>query len=92
MIRRSRIETCADVMKAIRDENNSAITTHLMNKANLSWTALKQNLADLLLVGYVQKTWDTRYSLTETGSVWLQSYELLFHDMFSVKKDNPVEA
>jgi predicted transcriptional regulator len=68
--RRSRLETKYDILKAIKQEGE-ARPTHIMYKANVSWTVMQNFLEELesqMLISVVpQHSGHKKYALTEKG-------------------------
>jgi predicted transcriptional regulator len=68
--RRSRFETKYDILKAIKQEGE-ARPTHIMYKANVSWTIMKEFLEELesqnLVSAVQQRSGHKKYVLTAKG-------------------------
>lgn len=63
---RSRWEIILDVLKAIQEESK-AKKTRIMQKAYLDWRNFERYFAFLLDEGFIERTQDVRYRLTEKG-------------------------
>jgi len=75
-LRRSQLETRIDMLRAVRDGAEGP--TQVMYKANLSWSALQENLASLLSTGLLAEEKfgsRRRYILTEKGTKVLRDFE-----------------
>ena len=53
-MRRSKLETCIDILDALA-RHNSLKTTHLMNKANVNFIVLKKHLDFLIEQGAIEE-------------------------------------
>jgi predicted transcriptional regulator len=53
VLRRSQTEMSADCLRAIREEGGKALPTHIMYRANLSWTVLRGYLRELEKTGLI---------------------------------------
>ncbi len=88
MIRRSRLETYFDVLKAI--DNGTDILTRIMHEVNLSWISIC-NVFDSLIKGDFirahKKKRSTRYYITEKGKNAL-SYHLKSLEGLTVVSEN----
>jgi predicted transcriptional regulator len=83
MVRRSRLEICFDVLKAIN--NGTDKPTRIMYETNLSWTSVCSVFDALINSGFIrEEKWRSskRYHITEKGrnalSYHLKSLEGLF--------------
>ena len=77
-VRRSQLETRMDMLRAVHDGAEGP--TQVMYKANLSWSALQENLAKLLAVGLLSEEKlgsRRRYVLTEKGMGVLRNFDLI---------------
>jgi predicted transcriptional regulator len=63
---RSRWEIILDVLKAIQ-EDNKAKKTRIMQRAYLDWRNFDRYFSFLLEEGFIKRTPDTYYRLTEKG-------------------------
>lgn len=63
---RSRWEIILDVLKAIQEENK-AKKTRIMQRAYLDWRNFDRYFSFLLEEGFIERTPDTCYRLTEKG-------------------------
>lgn len=77
--RRSRLETKHDILRAIQREGE-ARPTHIMYKANVSWTVMQDFLKGLesqsLITIVSQRSGHNTYTLTEKGIECLQTLVL----------------
>lgn len=74
--RRSTLETCLDILKAIK--SGSSTSTTIMYNANVSWEALQDNLKILCLAGLVSSYGNKnrrKYVITPKGERLVISYE-----------------
>ncbi len=74
-LRRSKLETSVDVLRVIAE--GAVKPTHIMYRANLSWTAMQYYLTSLMARGLVTLNGDEgrkNYQLTERGYTLLQDY------------------
>lgn len=75
-IRRSQLETRIDMLRAVHEGAEGP--TQVMYKANLSWSALQDNLTKLLAVGLLSEEKigsRKRYVLTGKGMEVLRNFE-----------------
>jgi predicted transcriptional regulator len=80
--RRSKMETYCDIVKAIGA--GAEKPTHIMYRANLSWTVMQGYIKDLEAQGLVasQETDGKRlYKLTEKGFLLLKQYVSIKEDL-----------
>lgn len=80
--RRSRIETFFDVLCTIGSGNEKP--THIMYKANLSWTVMQLYTNSLIrkgLVVFEESDGKKRYRLTEKGRQIMQQYLSIKEDL-----------
>ncbi len=73
--RRSKLETSVDVLRVIAE--GATKPTHIMYKANLSWTAMQYYLTSLFTRGLITLAGNEgrkQYQLTEKGSALLEDY------------------
>lgn len=85
--RRSQLETRIDMLRAVRDGAEGP--TQVMYKANLSWSALQENLTSLLTVGLLTEEKfgnRRRYLLTEKGSEALHSFDAVLEQIAGTPK------
>lgn len=81
-VRRSPLETKIDMLKAIHEGAEGP--TQVMYKANLSWSALQDNLSQLLAVGLLREEKfgsRRRYLLTEKGMAILRNFEVVLEQI-----------
>jgi len=74
--RRSTLETCLDILRAIGE--GSSTSTTIMYNANVSWEAMQDNLKILVLAGLVFEFGNKnrkKYIVTEKGKRLVISYE-----------------
>ena len=80
--RRSRMETYCDIVKAIG--GGAEKPTHIMYKANLSWTVMQSYIKDLETQGLVvssESDGKRLYRLTEKGFALLRQYQSIKEDL-----------
>ena len=74
--RRSTLETCLDILRAIK--SGSSTSTTIMYNANVSWEAMQDNLRVLnmagLIIAYGNKN-RKKYAITPKGERLVVSYE-----------------
>jgi predicted transcriptional regulator len=74
--RRSTLETCLDILRAIKSGSSSSTT--IMYNANVSWEAMQDNLKILGLAGLVSADGSKnrrKYQITPKGERLVASYE-----------------
>jgi predicted transcriptional regulator len=74
--RRSRIETLFDILRAI--DGGYEKPTHIMYRANLSWTVMQDCISSLVKKGLITDASDNgkkRYRLTEKGKRSIEEYQ-----------------
>jgi predicted transcriptional regulator len=76
--KRDRLEILHDILKIIRDNNNSIKPTPLLRYSNLSSQNFKEYLKELKSKDFVREIIDkkkrTHLSLTDTGFSYLEKY------------------
>jgi predicted transcriptional regulator len=75
-VRRSQLETRIDMLRAVHEGAEGP--TQVMYKANLSWSALQENLTKLLAAGLLSEEKfgsRRRYLLTQKGMDVLRNFE-----------------
>jgi len=80
--RRSQLETRIDMLRAVHEGAEGP--TQVMYKANLSWSALQENLTKLLAVGLLTEEKfgsRRRYVLTEKGMTVLRNFNLVLEEI-----------
>ncbi|MDA4111772.1 MAG: hypothetical protein OK439_04490 [Thaumarchaeota archaeon] len=80
--RRSRMETLCDIVKAIGA--GAEKPTHIMYKANLSWTVMQGYIKDLETQGLIfshDSDGKRLYKLTEKGFMLLKQYVSIKEDL-----------
>jgi len=86
MVRRSRIERCLDILKVVA-RFGPIKQTHIMYKANLSWTELKrdiENLKRLKMITEIDEDGNLLYAISESGLSTIYNYEKI-EEIFSEK-------
>jgi len=81
-LRRSQLETRIDMLRAVHEGAEGP--TQVMYKANLSWSALQENLSKLLAVGLLTEEKfgsRRRYVLTDKGMDVLRNFELVLEQI-----------
>jgi predicted transcriptional regulator len=80
--RRSTLETCLDILRAIK--SGSSTSTTIMYNANVSWEAMQDNLKILCLAGLVSAFGSKnrrKYEITQKGERLVLSYEEIIGTM-----------
>ncbi|RJS85402.1 hypothetical protein DRO35_00900 [Candidatus Bathyarchaeota archaeon] len=93
MARRSQFEIYLDILKAVAEGKRKP--THIMYRANLSWTRLKKHLDFLIAQGLLKETVNdsaTIFSLTEKGREVIGYYRRLERILYSKKAILPSEV
>ncbi|MCD6593311.1 hypothetical protein J7L00_04425 [Candidatus Bathyarchaeota archaeon] len=93
MARRSQFEIYLDILKAVAEGKRKP--THIMYRANLSWTRLKKYLDFLIAQGLLKETINdsaTIFSLTEKGREVIGYYRRLEGVLYSKKPILPPEV
>jgi len=93
MTRRSQMELYIDILKAVADGRQKP--THIMYRANLSWTRLKKHLdflvsQDLLTRAELDET--VIFSMTPKGKEVLGYYRKIEGELYNKKKVLPSEV
>ena len=93
MVRRSKMEIYLDILRVISEGNHKP--THIMYRANLSWSRLKRYLnflseQDLLTI--LQKSEGTRYNLTPKGREVLNYFKKLEGVLYYKRRALPSEV
>jgi predicted transcriptional regulator len=81
-VRRSQLETRIDMLRAIHEGAEGP--TQVMYKANLSWSALQENLSKLIAVGLLTEEKfgsRRRYVLTDKGMGVLRNFEIVLEEI-----------
>ncbi|MFQ6095396.1 MAG: winged helix-turn-helix domain-containing protein [Candidatus Bathyarchaeia archaeon] len=93
MVRRSQMEILIDILRAVADGKRKP--THIMYKANLSWTRLKRQLDFLtkqeLLVNKVTEE-GTIYKITPKGKEVLEYFKKIEGELYYKKRALPTEV
>ncbi len=90
MKKRDRLEVIHDILRIIRDHNNSIKPTPLLRFANLSSQSFNEYMAELLDKGFVKEIEDKKerkyITLTDHGFRYLEKYKLIlgFIDEFEL--------
>jgi predicted transcriptional regulator len=87
--RRSTLETCLDILRAIK--SGSSTSTTIMYNANVSWEAMQENLKVLTLAGLVTSFGNKnrrKYEITPKGERLVASYEEIIGTMTSFMEGN----
>ena len=77
MKKRDRLEIIHDILKIIRDHDNSILPTPLLRYSNLSTQNFNKYISELLRKGLIEEKYDKNrryYSLTERGFEFLKKY------------------
>ncbi len=81
MTKRERLEIIRDILKIIKENNNSIKPTPLLRKSNLSSERFKEYYLDLVSKKMIVKRVDFRgekiISLTEKGFKFLEKYNII---------------
>ncbi|RLI77119.1 hypothetical protein DRP07_12470 [Archaeoglobales archaeon] len=77
--KRERLEIIHDILKIIREHNNSILPTPLLRYSNLSSQRFNEYLSELIEKGFIREVFDKkgrRYlSLTDKGFKYLEKYK-----------------
>jgi len=87
--RRSTLETCLDILKAIK--SGSSTSTTIMYNANVSWEAMQDNLKVLTLAGLITSYGNKnrrKYEITAKGERLVISYEEIIGSMTEFMNEN----
>jgi len=93
MARRSQFEIYLDILKAVAEGKKKP--THIMYRANLSWTRLKKYLDFLIAQGLLQETVNesaTIFSLTQKGKDVIGYYKRIEGVLYPRKNVIPSEV
>ncbi len=88
--KRERLEVIYDILKIIRDNNNSIKPTPLLRYSNLSYNSFSQYEKELIKKGFIKEIYDKKgkklYTLTDKGFIYLDKYKLIsgFIDEFEL--------
>ncbi len=91
--RRSTLETCLDILKAIK--SGSSTSTTIMYGANVSWEAMQENLKILELAGLVFSYGNKnrrKYQITPKGERLVSSYEEIIGTITGFMNEKPAEV
>ena len=79
--KRDRLKVIYDMLRVIRDHNNSIKPTPLLRYSNLSSQGFQEYLAELLEKEFIKEMEDKKgrkfYSLTDKGFEYLQKYSMI---------------
>jgi len=93
MARRSQFEIYLDILKAVAEGKQKP--THIMYRANLSWTRLKKYLDFLIVQGLLKETVNesaTIFTLTQKGKDVIGYYRRIEGVLYPRKKAIPPEV
>ena len=93
MTRRSQFEIYLDILKAVAEGKKKP--THIMYRANLSWTRLKKYLDFLISQGLLKETVNetsTTFSLTQKGRDVIGYYRRIERVLYPKKRILPAEV
>jgi len=93
MVRRSQMENFIDILKAVAEGRQKP--THIMYRANLSWTRLKRQLDFLTKQDLLKKEGSeegTIFLITEKGKDVLGYFKKLEGELYYKKKILPTEV
>ena len=93
MTRRSQMEIYIDILKAVADGKRRP--THIMYRANLSWTRLKKYLDFLMSQGLLRETLDdgaTIFAITPKGKDVLGYFKRIESVLYSTNRVVPSEV
>jgi predicted transcriptional regulator len=93
MTRRSQMEIYIDIMKAVADGKRRP--THIMYRANLSWTRLKKYLDFLIRQGLLEETIDdgaTTYLIAPKGKDVLGYFKRIESVLYNSSRAVPSEV
>ncbi|MFO7966076.1 MAG: winged helix-turn-helix domain-containing protein [Archaeoglobaceae archaeon] len=88
--KRERLEIIYDILKIIKDHQNSILPTPLLRYSNLSSQSFSEYMDELLEKGFVREVYDDKgkkyISLTDKGFRYLEKYQNIidFMDEFDI--------
>lgn len=89
MAKRVKLEIIRDILKIIKDNNNSIKKTPLLRQSNISSSGFKNYFNDLLKRNFIKEinSKDKFISLTEKGFTFLEKYKTIinFIDEFELQ-------
>jgi len=77
-VKRERLQVIFDILRAIQDKNGKIKPTHIMYKANLSYTMLDEYLKELAGKGFItsEETKEGKFfSLSQKGFDYIHKYK-----------------
>lgn len=81
MRKRERLEVIYDILKIVREHNNSIKQTPLLRKSNLSSQSFAEYYEELLSKGFLKEVRDKKgkkfITLTDKGFKYLEKYKLI---------------
>ena len=81
MRKRERLEVIYDILKIVRENNNSIKQTPLLRKSNLSSQSFAEYYDELVGKGFVKQVHDKKgkkfITLTDKGFKYLEKYKLI---------------
>ena len=79
--KRDRLKVIYDMLRVIRDHNNSIKPTPLLRYSNLSSQGFQEYLAELLNKEFIKEMLDSKsrkyYTLTDKGFEYLEKYSMI---------------
>lgn len=93
MTRRSQMEILIDILKAVADGKQKP--THIMYRANLSWTRLKKQLDFLIkqdMLANTEVDGGTIYRITQRGKEVLEYFKKIEGELYYKKRALPTEV
>jgi predicted transcriptional regulator len=88
--KRDRLEIIYDILRIIREHNNSILPTPLLRYSNLSSQSFNEYLNELVEKGFIREVYDKKgrkyLSLTDKGFRYLEKYKKIieFIDEFGL--------
>ena len=80
-VKRDRLEVIYDILRIIREHNNSIKPTPLLRFSNLSFNSFSEYEEELLQKGFIKIIEDKKrrkhYTLTDKGFTYLDKYRLI---------------
>jgi len=79
--KRERLEVIYDILKTIKDKNNSIKPTPLLRSSNLSFNSFSEYEKELLKKGFIKIIEDNvqrkHYTLTDKGFNYINKYKII---------------
>jgi len=79
--KRERLEVIHDILRVVRDSNNSIKPTRLLYASNLSPQMFKDYVQELLTKGFIEENIDKKekktFTLTKKGFEFLEQYKVI---------------